>query len=94
MILLKKHADGVVSLCDENFLGKTFEEGDLQLSVSERFYKGKEATKEEITKALKNAKTINIVGEESIKLALDEGFITKGSIRTIAKIPHAQIFTL
>lgn len=94
MIVLKIHTEGVVSLCDKKLIGKTFEEGNLQLDVSERFYKGNAATKEEIVEALKNAKTANIVGEESVKMALDAGVITKGAIRKIDGIPHAQVFSL
>lgn len=94
MIYLKIHDEGVVSLCDSGIIGKTFEEGDMQLKVSERFYKGKEASKEEIVTALKNAKTANIAGKESIKLALDEGLVTKQSVKKIKGVPHAQIFAL
>ncbi len=94
MIHLKIHDEGVVSICDSSLIGKTFEEGDMQLQVSERFYKGKEASKEEIATALKNAKTANIVGKKSTQLALDEGLITKQAIKTIDGVPHAQIFTL
>ena len=92
MIQLKIHSEGVISLCDSDLIGKTFEEGDLQLEMSERFYKGEEAAREEIVEALKNAKTINIVGEESIKLALEEKMITKDAIRKIGGTPHAQVF--
>ncbi len=94
MILLKIHADGVVSLCDSDLIGKTFSEGELQLEVKERFYKGKEAPKEKMIKAMQDAKTINLVGKESIQLAIDAKIITKDSVITIDKIPHAQVFTL
>ena len=32
----------VVSVCDTNLVGKTFTEGELELKVSEQFYKGEE----------------------------------------------------
>ena len=51
MILLKLHKNGnseVVSLCDSNLIGKTFEEGKLLIDVSERFYKGEELPKEKV----------------------------------------------
>ena len=94
MISLKIHNDGIVSLCDKELIGKTFEEGDMQLNVSERFYNGKEASKEEIVQALKGAKTINIVGEKSVALALEAGVITEDSVKKIKGIPHAQVFTV
>ncbi len=94
MILLKIHDEGVVSLCDSDIIGKTFEEGDLQLHVLERFYKGEEATREEIVTALVDSKISNIVGKESVQLAIDEGLITKQSIKTVDGVPHVQIFSM
>src|SRR3989344_4118097 len=90
MILLKLHKSGnseVVSLCDSNLIGETFEEGKLQIEVSERFYKGEELPKEKVIIILKNCSNANIVGEESIKLALDNNIIEKESIIKIKKIP-------
>lgn len=94
MILLKIHNEGLISLCDSDLIGKKFEEGELQLDVSKRFYNGKKASKKEIVSALKDAKTANIVGDESIKFALDEKIITKETVKEIDGVPHAQIFTL
>ena len=94
MILLKIHDDSVVSLCDSDLIGKTFEHGDMQLTVSERFYLGEEASEEEIKAALTNAKTVNIVGKGSISMALKLGAITKDTVKDIGGVPHAQVFSL
>jgi len=81
----------VVALCDEYLINKTFEEGQLQLKVTEIFYKGEKKSEEEIIKILKGSNNINIVGEESIRFALDNNLINKDSIIRIANIPHAQV---
>lgn len=94
MILLKVHKSGnseVVSLCDSNLIGKTFEEGKLHIEISERFYKGEELPKEKILLILKNCSNANIVGKESIKLALDNNIIEKESIVKIKKIPISYL---
>ena len=94
MILLKLHKNEnseVVSLCDSNLIGKTFEEGKLRIEVSERFYKGEELSKEKILLILKNCSNANIVGKESIKLALDSSIIEKESIIKIKKIPISYL---
>jgi len=97
MILLKLHKNEnseVVSLCDSNLIGKTFEEGKLRIEVSERFYKGEELSKEKILLILKNCSNANIVGKESIKLALDSSIIEKESIIKIKKIPISYLVRL
>src|SRR3989344_7521026 len=96
MIFLKIHADAIdpsriiISICDSDLIGKKFEEGKRQLNVSERFYKGEIKTEYEITEILKNAPNINIIGKQSIALALKLNIIVKENIIKIQGIPHAQ----
>ncbi len=96
MIFLKIHADAIdpsrtiISICDSDLIGKKFEEGKRQLDITERFYKGETKTEDEIIKILENASNINIVGKESISLALKLKIINKENIIKIQGIPHAQ----
>ncbi len=94
MMYLKIHKKGVVSLCDKELVGKEFQDGDACLAVNKRFYQGKEASREETAKALKEAKTINIVGEKSISLAIEEGLLIKENVKYVQGVPHAQVYTL
>jgi len=76
MILVKYH-EKVVAIADSDLIGKNFEENDIVLDVSERFYKGEEKTREEIVKILKEENNVNMIGKEIIKIALEEGFINE-----------------
>ncbi len=91
-VLIKKHKSvdkEIVALADKELIGKTFEEGDLCLKVTERFYDGDEKTEEEIIKEIKKATNLNIVGEKAIKIAVKAKVITKDSIVKIQRVPHA-----
>lgn len=92
--VIKSYRD-VVAICDKELMGKKFEEGILQLDVKENFFKGKECTKEEVSEIMKDMKledsTFNIVGEKSIKIALETGIITPEGIGKISNIPFALI---
>ena len=90
----KTEQNEVVAVCDADLIGKSFSEKNLKLDITEKFYKGKITSKEEIIKILKDAENINIVGKESIKLAVDAGIIEKNNIIKIKKIPHAIAFEL
>jgi uncharacterized protein len=85
----------VVAICDENLIGKIFEEGKRQLNVKENFYKGEikspEKTKEIIKKMFIEDATFNIVGKESIKIALEEKIITQEGIFELQGIPYSMI---
>lgn len=84
----------IIAVCDKELIGKTFEEKDLQLKVSEHFYKGSILPQEEIIKILKAADNINLVGKKTIELALKNNIISKENIIKIKGVPHAQIFSL
>lgn len=79
----------IVSICDKEIIGKKFNEKKLQLDLSSNFYKGKERTEEEIRKIVKDAYTLNIVGEKSVGFCLKEGWISKDKIIKIRNIPYA-----
>lgn len=83
----------VVAICDSELVGKKFEEGKRQLDCRENFYKDKELNHEELKKLIRmqllEDATFNIVGEQSIKLAIEEGAILENGFDKIAGIPFA-----
>jgi hypothetical protein len=85
----------IVAACDKDLIGKTFEEGQLQLNAKESFYKEEEVSKKEIIELFQNyAKedaTFNLIGKEVIDSALKAGIIKEENIGTIQNIPYALI---
>ncbi|HLC78441.1 MAG TPA: DUF424 family protein [Candidatus Nanoarchaeia archaeon] len=94
--IIKSYRD-VIAICDSNLLGKTFEEGKLQLEVKESFYKGREISESELIEIMEEMSgedaTFNIVGKESTKAAIKAGIIEEESVKTIAGIPFALILS-
>ena len=87
-----RHQDGyIIAICDEEILGKRFEEGERQIHVTENFYKGELVSLEEGLQALERATIANIVGERIVTEALKAQIIHKHGIIRIQNIPHAQI---
>lgn len=80
----------VVAVCDDDILGKCFEEGDLFFEVKENFYRGEKKNEEEVKKILLSADNLNLVGKKIIKLALELKIIDKENIIKIHGTPHAQ----
>lgn len=92
---VKIHESGskVLAVCDKELIGKKFEENDLCLDVSERFYKGEEVSDEKALNLIKEYDNVNIVGKKSVNLALKNNLINKENIIKIKGVPHAQIIT-
>ena len=97
MIYIKKNnsqSSEILAVCDENLIGKTFKEKGLKLEITERFYKGKFVNEEELINLIKNAKNVNIVGKNSIKIAIKNNVIKKEDVIKIKNISHAIIFEI
>ena len=92
--VMSSHRD-VVAICDSDLLGKRFEQGKLQLDVKESFYKGEEVDEERLIQVIKRMAredaTFNIVGKNSVDIALKEGIIIKEGIREIQGVPFALV---
>jgi hypothetical protein len=97
-ILIRIHESSrkVVAVCDANLLGKKFVEGMLQLDIKDTFYGGKQMNHAQAVKLMwqeiVDDATFNIVGEESIKAAIEAEIIadSEDSIIRIQGIPHAM----
>jgi hypothetical protein len=94
-VFIKIHDDSrkIAAVCDCDLIGKTFEEGKLQLKVNEHFYKGKECDELRAMKILNNAKMddacFNFVGKNAIDLGSKAGILDKTKVIKIQGIPHA-----
>ncbi len=80
----------IVAVVDKELLGKTFEQGDFQLDLTSKYYQGEEMITEEVGDLIRNAYGVNLVGERTIKLAIEEGIVVEEIIKKIAGIPYYQ----
>lgn len=94
MKIHKSYRD-VVAICDSDLLGKFFEEGEKQLDVKESFFGGEEVDEETlkglIEKMSGDDATFNIIGEESVKCAVDCGVIKKEGVGKIGGVEFALV---
>ena len=88
----KNQNSEILAVCDPELIGKKFENKHFKLDITERFYKGELLEENEVIRLIQNAKSINIVGKNSIKLAIKTGIVGKENIIKIKNIPHAIVF--
>ena len=85
----------IVALCDNDLIGKYFEEDKKQLDLKESFYKGDEVSYEKAVEIMKfqasEDATFSIIGPEAVKAAKDAGIIDNESIGTVDNIPCALV---
>jgi len=98
MMIVKKNVydDGrlFLAVCDDDLIGKKFEDEKLQLDLTSSFFKGEEKNAEEIILLVKKSYMVNFVGEKSVEMALTNGFVEKENIIKIKNIPTAQMLVM
>jgi len=96
-MLVKIHSSyrRIVAICDDELLGKRFEEGKKAIEIKESFFKGEEKTEQEILKIIEDSAgedaTFNIVGKESVNVALKSGLVQPEGIIRIQGVPIALV---
>jgi hypothetical protein len=96
MILTERRTERglLVTVCDPDVLGETFENGDLEFEVSEEFYGGDEVSEDAVRDALAAANVANLVGTDVVELAIEEGHVDEGNVLDLEETLHAQFMRL
>ena len=98
-ILVKVHNSyrWAVAICDKELVGRILTEGIMQLDLTTQFFRGTEMNddevREEIWRCSNEDANFNVVGENSIGLALELGLIEEDGIRKVQGIPFALVLT-
>ncbi len=80
----------LLAVCDEECLGETYREGELKLQVDPGFYDGDRIERGTFEAMIQRATVANFVGERTVALAMELGFIEQGNVIRIDGVPHAQ----
>ena len=86
------HSDDVIlAACDEDIRGMTFRGDGMKITVTESFYKGESLEREAFVERMKSVSVMNLVGNEVVRIASEEGYVSPGSIVEIGGVKHAQV---
>lgn len=88
--LHRKNDRTVIAVCDRTLLGTKLEENGIVLDINPDFYKGEEYDDKTIGDLIRNADAVNLVGEEAVKLGVEEGIIDETIIKKVKGVPYAQ----
>jgi len=96
MILNERDTDEgtLVAVCDRDVLGETFENGQVSLTVDEEFYDGEQVDEQAVVDSLARCSVANLVGTESVSLAIEHGFVDEENVLDLDGTLHAQLLWL
>jgi Uncharacterized conserved protein len=84
----------LVSVCDADVLGESFENGDVSLTVESAFYDGPTAEPQAVLDSLVDCDVANLVGTRAVGLAVDQGLVDEENVLEFDGTRHAQLLWL
>jgi hypothetical protein len=82
----------MLNMCDSELIGKDIVDGKLKIHISENYYGKQIVEKDEAISMIKSASILNLVGRETISLAIDLGIGSKDGVKIISDVPFLIIF--
>ena len=82
----------MLNMCDAELIGKDVVDDELKIHISENYYGKQIVDKDEAVSFLKSASIMNLVGKETVSLAIDLGIGSESGIKIISDIPFLIIF--
>ncbi|MDI3539438.1 MAG: uncharacterized protein PWR29_1695 [Methanolobus sp.] len=94
---LKIHKAGesvIVAVCDRELLGKSLREGNINVTISEEFYKGDLVSEDDVMAVITKAGNVNLFGDKVVSCAVKCGVVDPSSVKIIDGVAHAQVFRI
>ena len=82
----------MLNMCDAELIGKDVIDGELKISISENYYGKQIVDKAEAISLLSSASMLNLVGKETISLAINLGIGSESGVKIISDVPFLIIF--
>lgn len=90
MKLYIHNSEVILAACDEDLVGKTFEQDGLKITVYESFYKGDSISCQVLVEQMRYATIMNLVGKEVVSIAISYGYISPNCVVNIGGVKYAQ----
>ncbi len=82
----------MLNMCDAELIGKDVVDGELKIHISENYYGKQIVDKAEAISLLSSASMLNLVGKETISLAINLGIGSESGVKIISDVPFLIIF--
>ncbi len=82
----------LVNICDLELIGRTVTEGKLKMHISKEFYLGEAVDDAEALNLIRRCAIVNLVGQRSVALAVDNSVGSRQAIREIEDVPFLMVY--
>ena len=82
----------MLNMCDAELIGKDVVDGELKIHISKNYYGNQLVDKDKAISLLSSASMLNLVGKETISLAIGLGIGSESGVKIISGVPFLLIF--
>lgn len=83
--------DLLLAASDEELIGRSVTNGEVEVHISEQFYGTEAADQGELRELLGRCTVANLMGERCVKLARELGFVDMSNVVKLDDVWHAQL---
>lgn len=83
--------DVLLAATDEELIGRSVSQGEVEVHISEQFYGTEEADQGELRELLAECTVANLMGERCVALAKALGLVAEENVVEIEDVVHAQL---
>ncbi|HZD36944.1 MAG TPA: DUF424 family protein [Nitrososphaeraceae archaeon] len=88
-----KYSDSLmISVCDADLVGKTLNQGNMVITLSQDYFQEEVIEKEKVAYLLNECAIANLVGEKTVALAISLGLAKEASVKRLCGIPFLMVF--
>ncbi|MFH0861882.1 MAG: DUF424 family protein [Candidatus Altiarchaeota archaeon] len=88
----KRGGEVLIACCDAEILGKRLKSGELEIHIEESFYGGQKVGSDDLKSLMKEATAANLIGDEVVRFALEQGLIEESGVVEVCGTKHAQLY--
>ena len=97
MYAMRSYTQGgqvLLAACDPDLLDTEHKEGKIHLRVPSGFYDGMRVDEPSLREHLAVCTVANLVGPNTIEVAVSMGLVDEAHVMTVGGVPHAQMMVL
>lgn len=101
MIYIKVHKTengDIIAMCDSSLIDKVLVQGEVEINIRDysEFYKGELVSEAKAKSMIKPERlySANIIGNESVEVAIKSHIISRENVKRVEKVPYAHAFKL
>ncbi|HKW05499.1 MAG TPA: DUF424 family protein [Nitrososphaerales archaeon] len=89
---IKWHEATLVNICDEELLGTTVGNGELEMPISRDYYGADKVSESEAINLVKDSSIINLAGTRIVQKVLEAELASPRAVKTVGNVSFLMIY--